>query len=395
MSGQLYNLAPDALAHPVVPGGLGFVLARPEVVGLQVAAIDALALPGTVEAFGKSLGPGAPSDLIGFRPLIQAYQARRTLASTWTETVVPALVALARDVHRYGADLAPVYYPRLLEEAALVERDPEDTQARTALRALLADLESEARGRAGKAADVARSVAAVAGAAESIETDLVGDDGASGLLARYADGCGDDLAEVSPLIEEIAEQREVVAAANQEHDRDVVAAGTVAAYAWAWPLGSVAAPVAAGVYGQEAVTAVGRARAAQTRIDELGDGPAASANLLVVLAHAVAGASALVRALTETLPVIQRMHGVWGGIAADLRAIVALVDEDAALVPPVIAGLDVEQALRSWSLVAAHAHAYASTAQVEQQSGPASMRAWQVANQVSSARARSVPAMAA
>lgn len=395
MSGQPYNLAPDAIAAGDTTGGPGFALARRESVAIQVTCVEALALPTSVDAFRKSLGPGAPTDLSGFRSLIETYEARRAQASTWSETIIPAVLSLAGDVHAFGADLAPLYYPRLLEEAELLDADPDDAQARTALRALLADLEREAHHRSDRAQSVARSVAGVASAAESVEADLVGDGDVGGLVARHAAGCGADLGHVSPLVADIAEQRRIVTEANDAHDRDVVAACTTASYAWAWPVGSVAAPVAAGVYGHRASDAVLRARLVQSRIDALTDGSGASANLLVVLDHAAAGASALVRALTETLPVIQRVRGVWGGIAADLRAIGALVDTDASVVPSIIAGLDVDEALRSWSWVAGRAQAYRLTARVEHQSGPASMRAWQLANQVSSARLRPVPAMAA
>lgn len=395
MSSQLFNLAPDAIAERGTTGGPGFALARPEGVAIQVACIDALALPTSVDAFRKSLGLGAPEELTGFHPLVKTYAARRALASSWRETIMPAVLALAGDVHAFGAELAPIYYPRVLQEAEFLAADPDDVQARTALRALLADLEHEAHLRSDRAQSVARSVAGVASAAESVEVDLVGDDDVDGLLARHAPGCGADLSEVAPLVAEIAEQRRIVAAANDDHDRDVVAACTPASYVWAWPVGSVAAPVVAGVYGQRAADAVLRARLAQSRIDALGGGPGASANLLVVLDHAVVGASALVRALTELLPVIQRIRGVWGGIAADLRAIDALIDTEATAVPSIIAGLGVDEALRSWSWVAGRAEAYRLTAQVEPQGGPASMRAWQLANQVSSARLRPVPAMAA
>ena len=384
MSAQLYNVAPDAIADPGTPGGPGFTLARPEWIAIQTASTDAQALPTTYDAFRDTLGPGAPGDLSDFGRLLEAYDAMRGHAVNWTDTIFPACVSLADDVHRYGTVQAPACYPRILQEAEILERNPHDERARTTLKALLEDLKHEVELKSGRAEDVADVVAEFLAASEVIEATVVGDDGPGGLVAHYTHRYGPGSTEVEELIADIAEQQGIVTAANDAYNQDVVVTTTTPTYSWMWPLGSVAVPVVGGAYGQRATGALDRVRRAQVRIASLADDEAALVHLLIALDHAAAGASALVRGLTESLPMIRKIRGVWGGIAADLVAISALLDDDVRQVPPVIRGLEVDQAIQAWHQVALRADAYRGNAFVEERPGRHSMAAWKPADRATS-----------
>ena len=395
MSAQLYNIGPDAIAAPGFADGPGFTLSRPEWIAIQTYGTDALALPTTADAFRKSLGASAPADLSDFDRLIEAYAAINAHVSTWAQTTFPSSVALACDVHAYGTVTAPVYFPRILEEARILERDPGDEPARTALKAMLGTLQRETEEKAARAAGVAAGIAQFAADSENDRVTLAGDDGTGGLVGHYAATYGSISAEVKQLTGEIAVQQEVLKAANDEYDHDAVVAATCPTYAWVWPLGTVAAAVVAGVYGSAATEALQRACAAQTTIDTLTDQRAADANLLVAIHNAEVGLDKIVGALTETLPVVRKIQGVWGGIAADLGAISALVDDDIRTVPPIIMGLGVDEATRAWHRVALRAEAYRMHAYVKEHPGLQSMAGWKVATQFVSSRAVSAPAMAA
>jgi hypothetical protein len=395
MSAPLYNIAPDAIADPGTPGGPGFTLSRPEWIAIQAYSTDALALPTTADAFRKSLGAGAPTDLSDFNRLIEAYEAVHEHVTTWTTTTFPASVALAGDVYQYGTVKAPVYYPRILDEAKILERDPHDEQAKAALKAMLDSLKRDADEKSGKARQVSTDIAQFAADSELDKVTLVGGDGKGGLVKYYDTKYGSTSTEVEQLIKDIADQKRILKTANDEYDHDVVVAATTPTYAWFWPLGTIAAAVVAGVYGKRATDALDRARAAQGKIDTLADKLAADANLLVAIHNAEVGAGNIVRGLTETLPVIQKIQGVWGGIAADLGALSALVDDDIRNVPPIIMDLGIDEAIKAWHQVALRADAYRVNAYVKEQPGRYSMAAWKVANQVSSARFHSTHVMAA
>jgi len=395
MSAQLYNIAPDAIADPGTAGGPGFTLSRPEWIAIQAYSTDALALPTTADAFRKSLGAGAPTDLSDFDRLIEAYGAVHAHVTTWTTTTFPASVALAGDVYQYGTVKAPVYYPRILDEAKILERDPNDEQAKAALKAMLDNLKRDADDKSDRARKVSVDIAQFASDSELDKVTLVGADGKSGLVKYYDTKYGSTSAEVKKLTDDIAEQKSILKSANDEYDHDVVVAATSPTYAWVWPLGTIAAAVVAGVYGKRATDALDRARAAQGKIDILADKLAADANLLVAIHNAEVGAGNIVRGLTETLPVIQKIQGVWGGIAADLGAISKLVDDDIRNVPPIIMDLGIDEAIKAWHQVAQRADAYRVNAYIKEQPGRYSMAAWKLGNQVSSARTVSTHVMAA
>ena len=394
MPAPLYNIGPDAIADPGTPGGPRLTLARPEWIALQARCTDVLALPSTADAFRKSLGAGAPEDLADFARLIEAYQTLQTSVATWTAATFPAAVALAGDIHQYGSARAPVYYPRMLEEVRILEGDPRDGEARAALSAMLDHLRRDADQNSGRAGRVAAEIARFAADAERAETTLSGD-GTGGLVGYYDATYGSTTAEVGPLTRLIADERAILTTADEAYDRDVLRVTATPTYAWCWPVGSVAAAVAAGSHGTQATDALDRARTAQSTIDRLGDQAAAEANLLVALHVADRAVRTIVSSLTETLPVVQKIQGVWGGIAADLGALAALVDDDIRAVPPIIGALGVDQAITGWHQVAEQADAYRVNAHVVEPPGRHSMAAWKVANQVSSARAASPHVMAA
>ena len=195
MSAPLYNIGPDAIADPGTPGGPCLTVARPEWIAIQARCTDVLALPTTADAFRKSLGAGAPEDLADFVQLIEAYEALQAHVTSWTTTTFPAAVALAGDIHQYGTVQAPVYYPRILEEARILERDPHDGQAKVALTAMLDHLQRDAGEKSDRAGQVSAEIARFAADCERDEETL-GGDGTGGLVRYYESAYGSTSAEV-------------------------------------------------------------------------------------------------------------------------------------------------------------------------------------------------------
>jgi hypothetical protein len=155
-----------------------------------------------------------------------------------------------------------------------------------------------------------------------------------------------------------------------------------------WPFGTIAAAVVAGIYGHKAVEALDEAHAAQAKIDSLTAQLQADANLMIAIHTASIGMNRIVGDLAAALPVVQKIQGVWGGIAHDLGTIAQLIDADIRQVPPIIMSLGVDEAVKSWHNVALNADAFRVNAYVKESGGPAtSMLAWKVANQLSSASA--------
>jgi hypothetical protein len=386
MSGNVYNIGPAAIADPGTPGGPGFTMSRAEWIAIQTYVTDALALPTTDTAFRNSLGPGAPQDLSDFKNLIDAYGVIDAHVTNWEEHVFPDSVNLASDIYQYGMNKAPVFYPPILKEAQILVDHPDDSQAKEALKAILDNLKHDAQDKADKAVTVAGQIAQFARDTEADKVTMTGTDGKGGLVKYYDDKYGSTSAEVESLTKDIDAQRLVLKAANDEYDHDVVVAATTPTYAWVWPIGTIAAAVVAGIYGKKAVEALDQARAAQAKIDTLASKLAADANLMVAIHSAEIGLNTIVRDITAALPVIEKIQGVWGGIAADLGSISSLIDNDIRSVPPIIMNLGVDEAVKAWHNVALNADVYRVNAYVKQDPGALSMQAWKVAKQYAPAR---------
>lgn len=387
MPAQLLNIGPSQIATPGTTGGPGFILSKGEWIAVQAYVTNALALPINGDEFKKSLGPGAPSSLADFEQLIALYQSINGHCSTWQKTTFPNTVALAGNVYDYGANKAPVYYPPILKEAQILKNDPNNADAKKALKAILDNLQQTADDYANKATAAAKEVQTFAEQTQGDKTTLVGADGKGGLIKYYNDKYGATSKDVEDLTKEIKAQQVILKAANEEYDHDVIVASTTPTYAWVWPIGTIAAAVVAGIYGDKAVKALDRARAAQQKIDDLTDKLAADANLMVAINSAEVGMNAIGQALAAALPVIQKIQGVWGGIAADLQNISRLIDTDIRQVPPIIMNLGVEEAIKAWHNVAQAANEYRVNAYVTESGGPVqSMAAWRLARRVASSR---------
>lgn len=352
------QIGPAVLADPGTPNGRPFLMSRTEWITVQTYVIDVLALPTTTDAFGKSLGPGAPSDLSDFKPLIGAYSTMRDHCEVWQNETFPATISLATDIANYGSSKAPVYYPPILKEANILTNDPNNAQAKQALTAILDNLSQQAKDYQTKAGAVAAAVKTFADQTQADRVTLVGTDGKGGLSKVYNDKYGATSQDVQDATKEIAAQKLVLKGANDEYNHDVVVAATSPTYAWVWPVGTIAAAVVAGIYGKRATEALDRARAAQSKINTLSDKLAADANLMVAINAAELGMNSIIQALSAALPVVQKIQGIWGAIAGDLDNIVNLIETDIRQALPVIMNLGVDEAVTAWKNVAAEANDY-------------------------------------
>src|SRR4051812_49102351 len=197
------QIGPGAIADPGTPNGRPFLMSRTEWITVQTYVIDVLALPITADAFRKSLGSGAPSDLSDFTPLISAYSSMHDHCEIWQNETFPATVTLATDIANYGTTKAPVYYPPILKEADILTNDPNNAQAKQALAAILDNLSQQAKDCETKAAAVAAAVKTFADQTQADRVVLVGPDGKGGLTKVYNDKYGSTSQDVQELTKEL------------------------------------------------------------------------------------------------------------------------------------------------------------------------------------------------
>lgn len=351
------NIGPGAIAEPSVAGGPGFSLSATEWIAIQTYVVNGQSLPTTEAAFRTSLGDGAPSDLSDFAQLITAYGNINTHVTTWQDDTFPASVSLASDIVAY-ANQAPTYYNPILPLAQKLVTNPDDQQTKDKLTAILGVLIKSADDYETKAAAVATKIQEFADNTQKDKVTLSGTDGKGGLQKYYQDKYGDTSDEVVALNKEIEAQQIILKAANDEYDHDVIVAATSPTYAWIFPVGTIAASVVAGVYGDKAVKALERARAAQAKINDLAAELAADANLMNAINMAENGLTNIIGPLNAALPVIQKIQGVWGAISDDLGNISNLIQTNIAEALPIIMDLGVESAINAWTAVGQEAQAY-------------------------------------
>ena len=375
MSSKKYNIGPGAIAVSGTSGGPAFALANPDFIAIQTYVEAALSLPKTKEEFKQYLGTGAPADMSDFDPLVGCYKSMFDSSTKWKTDTFDDLVHSASDVYNYG-NKATVYYRPILPLADILTRNPQDEDAKRKLKAILDALEKDAKDLGGRVKGVYDKVKTFADASQADhDTLVVKNEG--GLYARYEKKYGKTSTEVEELNAEIAAQRLVLQAANDEYDHDVIVASTTPTYGWMFPIGTVAAAVVAGIYGDKAVKALQRARAAQAKINDLTDRVAANARVMTALHLSNFSITNITQKLERALPVIQGIQGVWNGIADDCGNIVKIIDQDIRQALPILMDLGVEEAIKAWAGVAAAADKYRNNAYVHI-TPSVSMDAWKL-----------------
>jgi hypothetical protein len=354
---QTLDMGPGVIAQSSVKGGPAFILSASEWFTIQTYVINALALPTTDAAFKTLLGSGAPGDMTPFKPLISAYGTINKHVTSWQTDTFPKSVSLASDIYNY-AQQAPIYYAPILPLAKKLTANPDDKEAKDELTAILGVLSKSASSHHDKAKEVAEKIQTFATQTQADKVVLNGSDGKGGLQKQYKDKYGESSEDVIRLSKEIEAQKLVLKAANEEYDHDVIVAATTPTYAWVWPFGTVAAAIVAGVYGDKAVKALERVRAAQQQINTMSAELAADAQLIINITTATSSITDILGKIEAALPIIQKIQGAWGAISDDLNNIIQTIDTNIAEALPIIMNLGVQTAINEWTEVGDLAQAY-------------------------------------
>ena len=358
-------IGPGDLSSAGTKGGRPFLLSKSEWLSIQRFVNDGVMLPTDEAKFKASLGSGAQSDLSEFKPLIDVYVDINKNCSNWRDSIFPDSVDLASDIYNYGKNLAPVYYPPISQLADDIDADPTNAKLKTKLKALLTKLSEEAQTRADKAAAVSKKVKDFANDTLDSKNQLVGADGKGGLNKIYDDKFGSASADVISLRSQIDDMNKLLKNLNDEYDHDVVVAATSPTYAWVWPIGTIAAAIVAGIYGDKAVKALDRIKSTQATLETLNSKLAADANLMITINQADIGLDNMVNKISDALPVLQKIQGIWGGLSSDLTAIVNIIDTNIDKVIPMLKSLGVDAAVKAWGNVANEANDYRVNAYIQ------------------------------
>lgn len=342
-----------------------FILSSAEWLSIQVYVNDALSLPTTPEAFQKSLGSDAPKvNPADFKSLIDCYEQINTHCAEWKKTIFPASVNLASDVVAYALKV-PTYYGAITPIAQKLTANPKDVQAKKELKAIIDNLAAQATTYQGNAQHVADMITTFAANTAADKVTLLGKDGMGGVAKEYMDKYGTTSDEVKSLITQLNDLNKQLEADTKEYNHDVVVAATSATYGWIWPFGTIAAGIVAGVYGKKATAAMDRIHAEQAKIKTISPVLEADANLVADLTRANKGITQIAADITNALPVIQKIEGVWGSIASDLTNIGKIIQNDIERALPIIMSLGVDEAIAAWQKLSNEADGYRVNAYID------------------------------
>jgi hypothetical protein len=336
-----------------------FVLTQAEWFTIQRYATVAMALPHTEPLVRAWLQMDAADDYTDFVPLEGALADVRKHGFEWEQDIFPRTVDLAVDVGNY-ADTASVFYGPLQDVLDILRRDPDDEVAATDLVDLVDALAGEAEAYEQRAAEVEQDL-------HGFATALEGDAARLGQVrSDYDEKYESQDGELARLNAEIEALDAELAQLQKDYDHYVVVAATTPTYAWAaWPFGLIAATSVAGVYGDKAVKTLDLIHEKQGQIDAKNTRVGKITRLMRYVRVTTDNLSDIRDAVAAAIPAVQKVRAHWQVMHGDLEKIATLMRDDVLQASPLIAKLQVRNALKEWEAVAESASAYIANAYIK------------------------------
>jgi hypothetical protein len=337
-----------------------FLLSRAEWLRIQRYVGNAIALPHTETDLRRTLEMPADMKIDEFKALLEGYQAVQPHVTQWRDKTFPNTVALAANISQYGTK-APISYKAINVAINELLVDSENEGAKKKLVAVIQNLSKEAAGYAAKADAAYKEI-------QKFAQDTAADKTRFDRLAEtYEKKFGANSKKAIELTADIKETRDLVETVTTDYEYNkAVACGTVS-YAWIIvpPIGLIAAVIVAGIYGDKAVKAKERLDNLKKKLGELEGDQRFALQLIGIINIARDGLHGIQKDITEALPAIQKIQGVWDAIASDLKHIGEIIATDIEEAILEIKDLGVELAIAQWQDIKKKADAYRAHAYIE------------------------------
>jgi len=323
-----------------------FALSSATWLSIQRYVATGSTLPVSDAAMRTTLKMDAAEPVDAFKLLIQAYADVKAHCEAWKNTTYPAVVATASDVVSYGS-AAPTYYQEMLDLVPAMIGG--DGGAKKKFMAILDNRAKEAQKHADKAAAAYDGIKRFAGdtAADANRLEALG--------KQYDKTHGATSDEARGLLQKIGDQMAVIAKETSEYEHSVIVAATTPTYVWVSPLGTIAAIVVAGVYGDRATKALARLRDATAEVERLKGLEQRSTRLLLQIGEAQRQLLTTRERLAAALPLLQQIQGAWNGLVADLKAIQGAIETDIRNAADIIKNVGIKSVLTKWGEAAKRA----------------------------------------
>lgn len=342
------SLAPTGMTDPETNA---FVLSRGEWINVQRYVAEAMQLPTTKDALRTYLKGDASLPIDSFTDLLDGYVQMHSHCTTWQNETFPATVNLAADIVAY-ANKANVYFKPLRDAVARLVENPDSARDKQMVSAICDQMIKEADSFASKADVVKNAVTAFANQS-SADYDRL-----NNLQADYNKRYGEGSTELKDLQAKVEELKKLISDLNDEYNHDVVVAATSPTYAWVFPVGTIAAAIVAGIYGDKAVKALKQIEEMKSQLSGVEEKVAARFKLLNGMKSAIDGMGSISSSLKAALPVIGKIQGLWTAIATDLGTLKGIINGDIRNNLPILMDLGIDLAIVTWTQIGQKADGY-------------------------------------
>lgn len=342
------SLAPTGMTDPETNA---FVLSRAEWINVQRYVAEAMQLPTTKDALRTYLKGDASLPIDSFTDLLDGYVQMHSHCTTWQNETFPATVSLAGDIVAY-ANKANVYFQPLRDAVARLVENWDSERDKQMVSAICDQMIKEADAFASKAEVVKNRVTEFANQS-SADYDRL-----KNLQTTYNDRYGKDSQEAVTFQNNVDNLKKLIQEMNDEYNHDVVVAATSPTYAWVFPVGTIAAAIVAGIYGDKAVKALKEIERLNGELKQFEDKVQARARLLTGMKSAIDGMGGISASLKAALPVIGKIQGLWTAIASDLGRLKGIINGDVRNNLPILMDLGIDVAIVTWSQIGQKADGY-------------------------------------
>jgi hypothetical protein len=301
------------------------------------------------------------ADVEHFSELWAAYKNVHDHCIDFNTNIFPNTVNLAGDISDYGRHKAPLFYGAIrtiLDKMSDPKNPMPEDKGEAQITAALLNLSADAQARADKAAAAATQIAGFITRTQEDQGVL------TPLKTRYEAELDGTDGRIAQLTQEISDDRAFIETYNAEYRKDVTIACTSATYAWVVPVGTIAAAVVAGVYGQRATEALKHVHEFQDKLDADNQELASKVALSNDLKTCDLSVKGILESLAAALPILQKARGAWEAMSHDIRGVLTTISTDIKDAPGFIQQLGVDEAITQWADIAVKADNYRANAYI-------------------------------
>ena len=309
--------------------------------GLQAptSASDAIAKLGIL---------GAEADKL--TALWSTYATIESHCAAFNNTALPKAVSLAGDIVDYGNNKAPVFFQGLKSIASQVKSGQLTAAAGQAdLTAVVTNLKNDAKTRSASAALAQEGIKLFVDLTTSDQTLLTSAQGV------YTVEYNEEQDDVSKYQKEISNDLSDIAKYSGEFLADMSVLASSIVYAEVFPIGTIAAIVAMGIFIPRAVDALHHVEAAQADMQSAKTQLQAAIQTKQSLDLVNGSIASLLNDLTPALAVLKTAEGLWSDLEDNFGKLQTQLN---ALGIEAIEALDVDTALADWQALANEADVF-------------------------------------